>query len=258
MIKPYIIFTPPFKITSGGIRVMWGIYGWLLAKGQIVYANETIQGQDSIAIYPEVIHGNPLEATKIVRYILNKPGLMGKGTPGTSTFVPGPTQFDPSDELYYFSRLFGKAKDQNHYMFLPIINTYLFRDQGKKRTKIAYFVGKGVNTNIHPQNAILIDRNFAQDQQALADLLNECEMLYCYDFVTAMTEVSRLCGCRVIIIPSVYTRKQFESYEPGLNGISWGKDEEIKLNTQAFRNHYLKMKEEFDKKLDMFISNTQK
>ena len=235
MIKPYVISTPKFQVTSGGIRVMWGLYGWLLAKGQIVYVNEILHGVESIGIYPEIINGNPLEATKIVRYILNKPGLMGKGTPGTSTFAPGPTQFDPSDELYYFSRLFGKAKDQKHYMFLPIINTHLFFDQGKKRTKIAYFVGKGVrqlaDTNVHPQSAILIDRNFAQDQQALADLLNECEVLYCYDFVTAMTEVSRLCGCRVIIIPSVYTRKQFENYEPGLNGISWGKDEGMKLNT---------------------------
>ena len=261
MIKPYIIYAPPFKVTSGGIRVMWGLYGWLLAKGQIVYVNEIIQGQNSIGIYPEIVHGNPLEATKIVRYILNKPGVMGKGTPGVN-FKPGPMEFDPTDELYYFSRLYGVAKDQNHYMFLPILNTHLFKDQGKKRTKTAYFVGKGVrqlaDANVHPKNAILIDKKIAQDQSVLADLLNECEALYCYDPVTAMTELSRLCGCRIVMINPKYSRDDFKKYEPGFNGISWARDEKIKLDTQAFKKHYMEMKEEFDRKLDIFISNTQK
>jgi len=33
--KPYSIMTPPFEVTSGGIRVMYGLYAWLLVKGQV-------------------------------------------------------------------------------------------------------------------------------------------------------------------------------------------------------------------------------
>ncbi|MBI4058103.1 hypothetical protein HY405_02235 [Candidatus Microgenomates bacterium] len=89
--KPYSVVTPKFKIDSGGIRVMWGLYGWLLAKGQIVNVNLKYPDPNFIAIYPEVYQGNPIGANTVVRYILQKPGMMGKGTPGTASFRPGPT-----------------------------------------------------------------------------------------------------------------------------------------------------------------------
>jgi hypothetical protein len=254
--KPYVLYTPGFDVTSGGIRVMWGLYGWLLAKGQIVFVNAELPHVETVAIYPEIVSGNPLNGQKVVRYILNKPGVMGRGIPGTDTFLPGPSSFSPSDILYYFSRLFGHT-DEDHYLFLPILNMHLFKDYGKKRTKIAYFVGKGMNTGIHPVGATLIDRIFAQDQQALADLLNDCKVLYCYDPVTAMTEISRLCGCRVVMVNPIYTEKEFSLYEPGLNGISWEKDKEVKLNTEYFRVRYEFLKDDFERKLDLFIEETQ-
>lgn len=111
---------------------------------------------------------------------------------------------------------------------------------------------------IHPKNAFWIDRKFAQDQQALADLLNECEVLYCYDPVTAMTEIARLCGCRVVIVNPLYSKEQFSVYEPGMNGISWGKDEEIVLDAERFFYHYMDMKKIFETRLENFIESTQK
>lgn len=255
--KPYSVFTPPFDIVSGGVRVMYGLYGWLLAKGQIVNLNARYALSNAVAIYPEIYAGNPAEANTVVRYILNKPGVMG-GVNSDGTFQPGPTTFDPTDKLYYFSRLFGEAEDDNHYLFLPILDTRLFRDQRMKRTKVAYFVGKGRDPKfIHPEGAILIDRKLAQDQEALANLLNECQVLYCYDPVTAMTEISRLCGCRVVMVNPLYTKQAFSQYEPGMNGISWGEDEGKRLNSSDFRFHYIQMKNDFSLKLDQFIEETQ-
>lgn len=250
--------TPNFDITSGGIRVMWGLYGALLAKGQIVYVNAKFENNDFIAVYPEIVQGNPLGAKHVVRYILNKPGVMSSGG------RVGPTEFDASDKLYYFSRLFGEAKNDDGYMFLPILNLHLFKDQHKERTQKAVFFGKGLEyANLfaepkHPSSAIVIDRSFAQNQQALADLLNECEVLYCYDPVTAMTELARLCGCRIVMINPIYTKEQFKAYEPGMNGISWDKDEEIPLDVKGFTKHYKDLSVEFARKLDFFIEDTQK
>src|SRR5260221_12084126 len=121
--RPYSIATPNFKIESGGIRVMWGLYGWLLAKGQVVNVNLEYTGSNFVAIYPEVYHGNPLKGQTVVRYILQKPGMIGKGTPGTSSFRPGPTEFDPTDRLFAFSHLYMKGLTESQYMFLPIIDT---------------------------------------------------------------------------------------------------------------------------------------
>ena len=111
--------------------------------------------------------------------------------------------------------------------------------------------------NLHPKECLEIDRTVAADQQALADLLNECEVLYSYDPVSAMTEVARLCGCRVVMLQDTYTKSQYRDYEPGLNGMSFGLDEEVPLDTKGFRSHYDYLRKTFSEKLDGFIEDTQ-
>ena len=252
--KPYSVVTPNFKIDSGGIRVMWGLYGWLLAKGQIVNVNLKYPDPNFIAIYPEVYQGNPIGANTVVRYILQKPGMMGKGTPGTSSFRPGPTEFDPNDKLFAFSRLYMRNLAENQYMFLPILDMHLFVNQKGKRTKKFYYVGKGINTNKHPADAIELPR--MRDQQKLADMMNDCEVLYIYDPVTALSEITRLCGTRVVMFAPMEGFEKY--YEPGMNGISLYKDDEIKLNYTEFRTHYSGLRDALSYKLDDFIKLTQK
>lgn len=249
MSKPYVIVSPDYDYTSGGIKVMWALYGHLLARGVEVYMNR-YPNKDFIAIYPEIVNGNPTNAKTVVRYILNKPGVMG------SNGVSGPTSFDSKEKLYYFSRLFGET-DMSHYMFLPAIDTRIFRDKKQNRDKRAVFVGKGENKALHKPGAVIIDRELALDQEGLSDLLNECEVLYCYDPVTAMTECARLCGCRVVMFNPIYSLEEFGVYEPGMNGISWGFDQQIPLESDLFRHDYLNLKTEFERKLDLFIEETQ-
>jgi hypothetical protein len=259
--KPYVIATPPFEVTSGGVRVMYGLYGWLLAKGQIAYLNEKPLVGDFIAIYPEIQEGNPANATTVVRYILNKPGVV-PAIYSDGTVKKGPTGFDETDKLYYFSRLFGEIEN-DYYLFLPIANLHLFKDQHKMRRKTCFMLGKAIqypdtiSKFIHPRGSFEITREFAQDQQALADMLNECHTLYCYDPVSAIMEIARLCGCRIIYIPSIYTKNEMKKYEPGLGGINWGKDEGIGLKTESFKEHYESMISLFSQKLDTFIEETQ-
>jgi len=256
MYKPYSIFTPDFSVLSGGIRVMWGLLGWLLAKGQLVQTNVK-WNIPFTAIYPEIVHGNPLEGKKVVRYILNKPGVMA------SHGVPGPTKFDKNDEIYVFSRIYDTfGVDDSHILFLPILNLNLFFDHKKKRNNTCYFVGKGKDIGLHPKKAIKIDRSNSQDQEQLANILNTCSIMYTYENPTAMVEIARLTGCRVIYFSqgssTSYTRKELtEKYEPGMNGVSFDKDEGIELDVKKFREHYINLIKIFEKKLERFIVRTQ-
>ena len=248
MYKPYLLRTPDFNPTSGGIRVMWGLYGWLLAKGQLAYLNTQIDVQ-SIGIYPEIYHGNDMKADKVVRYMLNAPGVMA--THG----VPGPTTFDPTDEIYVFSKIYDTfGVDDDHLLFLPIINLHLFKNMGKVRTKTCYLVGKGTNKHLHPEDAIEITRDFANDQKALADLLNECQMLYGYDHLSAAYDIARLCGCPVEYHGDA-TREELKDYEPGLDGIDFGGG--TMWSIDSFRDNYQSLITQFSMKLDRFIERTQ-
>ena len=239
---------PPYDPLSGGIKVIWGLYGWLLSKGIEAYPNATSDDKDFIAVYPEIYQGNDSGAKTVVRYLLNKPGAMALyGT-------PGPTTFDKNDRIYTFSKMFYNTDDE-HTLFLPIIDLTTFYDQKRTRNKTAYFVGKGKNTNKHSKQAIEITREFAHDQRALADVLNTCQVLHSYDPVSAMTEISRLCGCRVVLHQDEYTKEQYELYEPGLNGM--GLNEDVKLDISSFRTSYSDLRRTFSDRLDTFIISTQ-
>jgi len=237
---------------------MWGLYGALLAKGQIVYANATYDNKDFIAIYPEIYHGNQAEAETVVRYILNRPGVMAKGG------VPGPKEFDESDKIFVFSKIYDTfGVDDDHLLFLPILNLHLFKDQKKKRTEKCVFIGKGQEFYLKELIGLRrLDRALITNQAALADYLNTCEVMYSFENPTAMNELARLCGCRVVFIPegsmTEYPKESLEkNYEPGMMGISWGLKDHQPLDVKAFRRHYIGLREAFDKKLDRFIELTQ-
>lgn len=254
MIKPYVLKSPSYDPTSGGIKVMYGLYGWLLAKGLPAFLNQQVQGAESIGIYPEIYHGNDLFASKVIRYILQKPGMMG--TPDEyGRIVQGPTSFDPKDEIYVFSKIYDEWNvPDERILFLPVISLYIFKDMKKKRTKTAFYVGKGVNWGKHPQDSIEINRMNAFDQQWLAETLNECETIYVYDHLSAIMEVARLCGTKVIYYGDM-PEKQLKLYEPGMNGLGYKKEE--KLNIGEFRKHYINLIKIFEKRLDQFIEETQ-
>lgn len=254
--KPYSVWTPEFNPISGGIRVMWGLFGHLLAKGQLAVTNASWH-TDFTAVYPEITHGNPLNAQKVIRYILNKPGIMA------NYGIPGPMTFDKEDEIYVFSKIYDTfGVDDEHILFLPILNLHIFQDQKKDRHNTCFFVGKGKNLEKHPRKAIEIDAKVSIDQQVLADVLNTCSVFYTYENPTAMNEIARLCGCRVVFFPegasTNYTQQQLtDLYEPGMDGVSFGEDQEVKLYTKLFREKYIGLMDTFQKRLSRFIDHTQ-
>lgn len=253
--KPYSIMCPPFSPISGGIRVMYALYGWLLAKGQIAFMNAKLD-TEFVGIYPEIYQGNEAGAKHVVRYILNKPGVMA------SYGVPGPTTFADTDLKIVFSKIYDTFQTpENHLLFLPILNLHLFKDRKENRTKTCYYVGKGKNLELHPKDAIGLFDHHIINQGVLADILNECQTMYTYENPTAMNEIARLCGCQVVFIPNdktpQYTREQLETlYEPGMEGISWWNDAS-KGDLDSFRSHYVDLQRLFSTKLDTFIDESQ-
>jgi hypothetical protein len=239
---------------------MYALRSWLEIKGQIAFMNAKIDAP-FIAIYPEIYEGNWAGAKYIVRYILNKPGVMGS-VDQEGHFNSGPLHFFETDTIIQFTKIYDTFNTpENHCMFLPILNLHLFKDNHVNRTKTAFYVGKGEDLGLHPKDAIGIFNHFAINQGALADLLNECQTMYTYENPTAMNEIARLCGCQVVFIQNnktpKYSKKELtELYEPGMEGVSW-LGEEKKGDLVSFRSHYIDLGRTFSDKLDAFIDETQ-
>jgi hypothetical protein len=96
--SPYYIFAPDYRQSSAGIRVLHYLCHALNELGEEAYlANARVAHPDlrtpmlsketmrahflssrtPIAIYPEVVKGNPLDTPIVARWLLNKPGHLG-------------------------------------------------------------------------------------------------------------------------------------------------------------------------------------
>ena len=86
---PYYIWSPDYFRTSGGVKVLYRLCSDLNKKGQKAFIlgknlnpelncpqfNEKEVPQRSIAIYPEIVFGNPFNSKVVIRYILNERGI---------------------------------------------------------------------------------------------------------------------------------------------------------------------------------------
>lgn len=258
--RPYLVAAPFFDKTNGGAMVLHKFAEALREKGQevhLVQSNDPSYNYpdaprlpDSIGVYPEITWGNPMNTKTVVRWVLNTPGKLR-----------GPTEYPSTDLIFPFSELFNSMNLPNErVLFFPILDTDLFRDEGKERDKVAYYVGKGWRFSFYEetsQDSIEISRNHTLDQTVLKDLLNTCKVMYSYDNITAMTEIARLCGCPAVIVPNgEFTKEQYDKHEFGWNGLGWGKNPNY-FNSAEFRQTYLSVREDFYKRLDYFIEVTQ-
>lgn len=260
----YVVWAPPYEYLSGGIKVLHK-FAYELSKiaptfittkqvrWDIPYFDQMLPDhfrEGVTVIYPEVISGNPLGIPNVARYLLNNAGKLA-----------GDKVFPETDELFAFSQLFNDFNlPEERILWCPAIETDIFYDFKKERTEPVFYVGKGGKTSDFTNGMFEITKPFCMDQSALAQRLNTATVLYTYDNITGMSDIARLCGCPVVIIPNgEYTKEQYSKHELGLEGISWGLDEGIKeFSSEEFRQKYLDMEGLFRKRLKLLVETLDK
>lgn len=202
--RPYLVWTTDYRHHAGGEKVLHRLCHELNLVGQEAYvsaavtnpewqtphADPPLDGDDWIAVYPEVVSSNPFGAPHVARWVLNVPGKLG-----------GDTAYDPAEVVFSWSRAFLDAP----ILHLPAIETDIYVDRHLPRRGRLYYVGKGARRKM--RTATEITKAMRADRAKLADALNRAAVLYCFDEQTAMTQIARLCGCPVVIVP---TRERLE------------------------------------------------
>lgn len=220
--RPYLVWTLPYKVDSSGEKVLHRLVHELNLAGQEAYTcfdqrNPKWQtpyhpgplGDDWIAVYPEVVTGNPLNAPHVARWVLNKPGKLG-----------GDKTYDPSEEVFCFAEQFNVlGVPPDRIMYLPAIELDIYTDRHLPRRFTLYYVGR--KRGIHrPKRALEISPHLRRRPRRLAHVLNRAALLVCYDNMTAMNLIARLCGCPVMLVPDgEWTLKQFQEF--GMEGMGW-------------------------------------
>lgn len=274
----YIIYSPGYRENSGGIVVLHNLGKKLQEKGHTVFmlSPNTLKGLQTInaqqaaeikddcwVIYPEIVNGNPLQASNVVRWVLNTPGYIGGNS---NTWSENDLVFllwdyfelDPKISIEGYLRVwdfkleyFTEGSPKNR-----TLNTYMIRKaSGKKGSPKEFTFDK------HPEDALQIDGEIANNFSKLRETFHKSKLFISYDPVTYYSVIAALCGVTSIIIPDNKTTKEqlIEKLPIYKYGIGYGIDdtEWAESTKHKVRGHLLELEDESDKMLTQFIQSTK-
>jgi hypothetical protein len=219
-----------------------------------------LRGRKFVAVYPEIIDGNPLGATHVVRWLLYHPGFHAPGT-----------RFTENELVFYYQRAFlpeGQELPEDHLLQLHWVRDDIYQDRGLvDRHGTCRMVRKGSAT-FDPKMAEgdrfdLLDH---LPHKAIADVFNQCDVFVCHDLYTLYLYYAARCGCVPMVVP-----------QPGLDaatwragyemhfGVAYGEDEldwaratrgELMAEMAALQEREREMVRSFVRKLRTFVGPT--
>lgn len=213
--KSYIIYAPAYG-GSAGVRVLYRLRETLEKLGfnakifcytqnknnkfspDIFVVNPSKESrQQDIVIYPEVVVGNPLLFRNVVRFILNKPGLLG-----------GETQYHPGEMLFAFDRF---CHPEAPMLRVDMLERNIFFNAHAPKTHNCCFVYKKYPKIPLKEIADCIDimMSWPKDRSELARLLQSTDILYSFDDTSCLLQEASLCGAKV----KIYTPEGFKDYQ---------------------------------------------
>ncbi len=263
----FIIHAPSYNACSGGIVVLHHLALELkqLGHNAFIHADKTIPGKDIplwtlkkvpenyIVIYPEITHGNPLNATNIVRWVLNTPGKVKKDTQDS---------WNRSDHIYKFLDYFHVNSTFKSLGLLQCFNfnLHLFDNYNYSRQGHVHMTRKsfGKPLKSHFKDSQNIDSK-ACDFNELKNIFNEASTFISYDTVTYYSLIAAMCGCISIVIPDQgISKNEWQQKAPTLNfGVAYGKDDvQWALDTMHLVKDHLRNIEQSSKStIEVFIDN---
>lgn len=221
---PYYIYAPEYTQKSAGIRMLhslchalneFGAEAYIVGTPDRVTALRTplLRRSDvirhyhhrliPIMVYPEVVSGNPLKMPFVVRWLLNKPGILSRDN-----------RFAESDMLFTYDKAFFDESLGISHLSIPAADLSVFNNSENpldlEREGACYYAHKYLAAGGQLTEHVLGATSLCQDKQLtpqeIAQILRRSSCLYCYEPTALITE-ALLCGCPVVMIPSPYLEK---------------------------------------------------
>ena len=213
----FVIWAPDYTHLSSGIRCLYLLCHHLNRLGYEAYisgrnapANLSTRyldqekigefrangGQD-IAIYPEILKENVFSSTRVVRYLLNKPGVITRTTM---------SDYGASDFFIHYADEFAPKGITSRRLRIPTLDTTVYRQDGPPVERSGFLL---YSSRVVPDPADIPDwvrprttLSWADpvEPTALAALYRSSRALVTWERTAAVTEAIH-CGCPVILVP---------------------------------------------------------
>ena len=162
----------------------------------IASPEEVADRDDYVAIYPEIVFGNPLGAANVVRWLLHNPGFhTGRVFYGRNELYFG---YNSAIKPFCFP---GSTTSPNDLKVIHYPLEYYNTDNtAAERSGTAYTVRKGKGKTIQHdlRESVLID---GKPHQEVAAIFKRVKTFISYDPYTAYSTFAALCGCDSVVIP---------------------------------------------------------
>jgi hypothetical protein len=240
MVTGYELWIDGYFHMSGGIRALHVLRDELVKRGMNAWMKYERHDPNAIAIYPEIIRGNPGNFDAITRWWLN---------------TAEPTQ-DPT---------WAWETGMNDYPLLTvnIIELDMFKPRPGIKRGVAYWVGKGKkDERFIPDNAEEITRKNYTRRSALAERLASLDYLISFDPFTAVNVEAVVSGTPVLIRGQHHsmTAEDIEAHNWTPYGVSTSMEklDEARSTVHLAREHYESLLPVFDQRVDDFVAETMR
>jgi hypothetical protein len=199
------------------------------------FGNPIGHNPDAIVIYPEVITNNPLNAKKVVRYLLNKEAAIdGK-----------PIEWGANDFPMAYSKLYKDCDT----LFYPIADIDTV-NRNETREYNSYYVGKGNKYNICLPLPGCQEITTSTPREEFIDILNKSKILFTYDTLTSTNLDAALCGAiPYFLLKPPENLKDAELEKYWLESLDPQEVAQVKENIETLKPRILQMRKEFPQKL---------
>lgn len=278
---PYYIMAPGYRETSSGIVSMHYLCHVLNLSGREAYIHASgavnpelktpaldagvrerhrALGKVPIAVYPEVVSGNPLLAAVVARFMLN-----------FEKFITGKDmQASPDDLMFYYAARLAEAQGfpDGDLLCLPTIDIELFAGgapavvrEGSYLYHNRYPLERIDYTQLPEQVRLLSIAN-PLSLSELAEVLRKAEVLYTYEWSMTCV-IAVLCGCPVIFMAGVGIDREFlDNSFFGCIGFAMSDEtdalQRARASLGAALPRYVERTAPFWQQLDVFIDKTQR
>jgi len=273
---PYYIFGTDYRETSSGICVLHYLCHALNLAGYEAYLSncrvnpnlrtpiltEEIRqhhkaiGVAPIAVYPEVLDGNPFAAPVVARYILNREGF----------FTGRSIDAQDSDLFFYYTQDFRGDGKSNNLLLLPIIDSQLFSPPTEPVQRSGNYLylnridRNKVDYSLLPDDIEVLSLANPKTLSELAQIFRKAQTLYSYELSATCTE-AMLCGCPVIYMPGGHVTSQPFIEQFGDAGSALydepGGLERARSSVMQARKRWLDIEKAFWPQLERFLDITQ-
>lgn len=206
----------PLRFAREKLRY-WLSGGWRFDRGPLDNPIARVRDlQGAVVVYPEVVAGNPLGATRVARWFLHRPG-----------YHTGRAEFGGGELSFYYVPAFNDPAyglGSDRWLRVTYINPSYRQTNFGAREGACYIVRKGAGRTLdrHPADAIKVDDLSHREK---ADVFNRTRFFYSYDAYTLYTLYAALCGCVSIFLPE--DGVSLEAWSPAERppGLAYGIDD---------------------------------